>query len=122
MERIEHPTKRNHWAYRASHPHVGSVTEEDERTAWDKLCDLAETQGPLPDVCQARTKAGEPCRNAPQKGHRFCGAHLGTGGSEVEAPLEGMCQALTSKGRPCQNAPQKGERFCGPHLAKVRGK
>lgn len=123
MERLPHAEKRNHWTYQASHPVVGTVTGADERSAWKKICDLAEKQGPLPDTCEGRTKAGDPCKNTPQRGYRFCGSHLGAAASkETDAPLAGMCQARTSKGRPCQNAPQKGEQYCGPHLTKHRSK
>ena len=31
---------------------------------------------PTPYTCQATTKKGRPCGNAPQKGEQFCGPHL----------------------------------------------
>lgn len=121
LDKVEHPSKRAHWLYKASHPGVGTVDGATDRQAWQRLCDLAEAQGPLPDVCEGKTKRREPCRNAPQRGERFCGSHLG--GSAVApstAASPGMCQAKTKRGRPCQNAPQRGEMFCGPHLSKTR--
>ena len=122
VERLEDPDRRNHWLYRASHPGVGHHDARDEARAWHGLCDLAESQGALPDLCQATTRGGKPCRNAPQRGQRFCGAHLADDGATAtpSPAASGLCQARTRKGRPCQNAPQAGEAYCGPHLDQRR--
>ncbi len=120
MDRVPDPDKRAHYQYRVRHPKVGEARASEEREAWRKLCDLAEKQGPLPTVCSATKKNGEPCRNVPQKGERYCGSHLGADAVEDAGPVPGLCEAKTKKGRPCQNAPQKGERFCGPHLTQRR--
>lgn len=122
VQRVQHPDKRLHLLYEASHPKVGAVTATEEREAWDRLCDLAEKGGALPDRCQATKKNGEPCKNTPQRGERYCGSHLGESApsTTAAAPVEGLCKAKTKKGRPCQNAPQKGEAYCGPHLEQRR--
>ncbi len=120
MNRVPHPTKKLHLLYEASHPKVGSATGVEEHEAWRRLCDLAERAGALPELCEATKKNGQPCKNPPQRGERYCGSHLGESAVAKVAPVAGLCQAKTKKGRPCQNAPQKGELYCGPHLDQRR--
>ncbi len=76
VERVPHPTKRAHWVYRVSHPLFGEGVAQHEDDAWQRFFSGAEKKKPLPDRCQARTKKGKPCANAPQKGESYCGPHL----------------------------------------------
>jgi hypothetical protein len=76
VERTPHATKRAHMVYRVSHPTFGEGVASLERDAWQAFFRAAEAKGPLPDRCQATTKKGKPCSNAPQHGERFCGPHL----------------------------------------------
>ena len=90
IERVQHPEKRLHMIYRASHPGVGVSEAETEAKAWTKLCDRAEKKGPATQV-----------------------------DASIQVD-NGLCRAKTKKGRPCQNVPQKGEEYCGPHLTKLQ--
>jgi len=62
--------------YRVSHPCFGEGVAMLEFDAWREFMRAAEAKEPLPDRCQAVTKKGKPCSNAPQKGERYCGPHL----------------------------------------------
>ena len=121
VRRVAHPEKRAHTLYEATYPGLEPATASEEHVALKRLCDLAEARGPTPDHCQATKKNGQPCRNAPQRGHRYCGAHLPEAAKvSASEAAPGLCQGTTKKGRPCQNAPQRGEVYCGPHLEKHR--
>ena len=76
VERIPHPTKRAHMLYRVAHSYFGEGVAPLEVDAWRAFFRAAEAVEPLPDRCQALTKKGKPCSNAPQKGERYCGPHL----------------------------------------------
>ncbi|MCC7384338.1 MAG: hypothetical protein IT384_21005 [Deltaproteobacteria bacterium] len=76
VERIPDPHRRAHYLFRVSHPWFGEGVDPLEHDAWHKFFDAAEKSPPLPERCQARTKKGAPCQNAPQKGELYCGPHL----------------------------------------------
>lgn len=57
-------------------------------------------------LCAALTRAGNPCRNLPQRNSVFCSTHR---------PPVVPCPALTLQGEPCKNNALDFEEFCAAH-------